>query len=278
MTLFASSFKYVLLLFGGLINKLALFVSSPLTYTPSGWDTVIPADEDAGWDSVSVTSTEGEKWAEFCKAVSGVDPLGFSHEHTDLAITDDVYYHNVSITFGYVLARVAHCKTSLTILDYGGGLGHYYQIGKALFPDLELHYACKDLPRMAALGKEVNPDIHWFTDDSCLESTYDLVMISGSLQYIQHWQQFLREVAAATESYLFLTRVPIVNKADSFVAIQEAYETRMLHWQFNRAELLQAIDDAGFTIVREFLAGDCPHIRNAPEQCDLRGWLLRKTF
>jgi putative methyltransferase (TIGR04325 family) len=193
-----------------------------------------------------------------------------------MSVTNNVYFHNVSITFGYVLAKVAHCKTSLSILDYGGGLGHYFQIGKSLMPELELRYSCKDFPHITALGKEFNPEIRWFADDSCLTSKYDLVMISGALQYIQHWKQFLRKVAAATDSYLFLTRVPVVNKADSFVAIQEAYETRMLHWQFNRSEMLQAIDDAGFIIIREFLAGDCPHIKDAPEQCDLRGWLLKK--
>jgi putative methyltransferase (TIGR04325 family) len=276
MTLFARSLRSILQVFSGLLNKLAHIVSSPLTYTPTGWDTVIPDGKDAGWDSESVSRTEGDKWSEFRTAVDDVGPLGFSHEHSDLADTGDVYHHNVSITYGYVLARAAQNKTSLSILDYGGGLGHYYQIGKILLPDLELKYFCKELPQTARLGKDLNPEIHWFTDDSCLDRTYDLVMVSGSLQYIRYWQQFLQKASAATGSYLFLTRVPVVNNAGSFVAVQRAYGTRMLHWQFNRAELLQAISSTGLTMVREFLAGDCPYIKGAPEQCDLRGWLLQK--
>lgn len=277
MTLLTNSLKYILLLFAGLIKRLSqLITPSLLTYAPAGWDTVFPVGTDTGWDAVGVSQLEGDKWAAFCKAVAGGGTLGFSHEHTDLKVTDCLSFHNINITFGYVMARAAYGKTSLSVLDFGGGLGHYFQIGKALLPDLTLHYSCKDFPRMVALGKKLNPDIHWFTDDSCLKGHYDLVVVSGSLQYVRQWQQLLCNIATVTEGYMFLTQVPVINSADSFVSVQNAYGTQMLHWQFNRAELLHVIDSAGFAIDREFLAGECPHIRNAPEQCNLRGWLLKK--
>jgi putative methyltransferase (TIGR04325 family) len=277
MTTCTNVFKYTLLLLQGVIHKLILYLNSPLTYTPEGWETVLPSGDNTGWDSDGVCKTKSEQWASFCCAVAETGPLGFSHEQDNLTVNDNVSSHNVNISFGYVLARAAYRKTSLSVLDYGGGLGHYYKLAKSLLPDLELHYTCKDLPRMVAVGKRLNPDAHWYTDDSCLDATYDLVIISGSLQYIRHWQQFLCDVAAATDGYLLLARLPVVNNVDSFVAIQQTYNTRMLHWQFNRAELLRAINDAGFTIIREILAGDCPHIKKAPEQCDMRSWLLKKT-
>lgn len=277
MTLLVKTIKLFQDLAGRLNQRLTnLITTSPLTYAPDGWNTKIPAAAETGWNSSMVSSAEAEKWPAFCKAVAGVGPLGLSHEHTDLTITENISFHNVNMTFGYVLARAAHLRTRLSVLDYGGGLGHYYSLAKALMPDLSLHYSCKDVPSMVELGRKLNPDICWFTDDSCLDSTYDLVIISGSFQYIRHWQEFLRTIARTTGNYLLLTRIPIVNTAPSFVAVQQAYGTQMLTWQFNRAELMRAIDDAGFTIVRELLAGDCPRIKNAPEQCDLRGWLLRR--
>lgn len=276
MTLLRRALKYCLMLSGAVINKLTLLLTSPLTYAPAGWDTVIPDGDNTGWNYSGVTQAEEEKWSAFCHAVAGVGPLGFSHEHTDLSITNNVSFHNVNITYGYALSLAAHGKTGLSVLDYGGGLGHFYQLGRALLPELELNYSCKEFPQTVRLGERLNPEINWYSDDSCLDNSYDLVMISGSLQYIQHWQQFLHDVAASVNIYLFLTRVPVVNTAASFVAVQKAYGARMLHWQFNRGELLHAIKDAGFTIVREVLAGDSPYIKNAPEQCDLRGWILQK--
>ena len=249
---------------------------SNLEYAPKGWKTVLEADETVGWNALSVVTTEKEKWDVFCNLVRGAGPLGFSHEHTDMASTRNISFHNVHITYGYVLALAAHQKSSLSVLDYGGGLGHYYQLGKSLLPDVELRFHCKEMPRIAEAGQLLNPEIQWFTDDSCLKRTFDLVMISSSLQYIERWQDFLKAISPAVGEYLFLMRIPVVERADSFVAVQKVYGTKMLHWQFNKDALLQTIEREGFMIVREFVVGDRTYIKRAPEQFELRSWLFRK--
>lgn len=247
-----------------------------LDYAPKGWKTVLGADDTGGWNDLSIITAEKGRWDAFCKLVSGTGPLGFSHEQTDLVSNRNVSFHNVQITYGYVLALAARQKSNLSVLDYGGGLGHYYQLGKSLLPDVEFKFHCKEMPRMAEAGQLLNPEIQWFTDDSCLKKTFDLVMISGSLQYIERWQDLLQAISPAVGGHLFLTRIPVIEKSDSFVAVQEAYGTKMLHWQFNKDALLQTIENAGFSTIREFVVGDRPYIKHAPEQCELRSWLFRK--
>lgn len=248
-----------------------------LVYAPNGWKTVFTEGKPLGWNAKSAVSAVTDNWYSFCNAINGSNPLGFSFEYTDLHLNRVVSCHNVRITYGYVLALVAHQKSSLSILDYGGGLGHYYQIGKALLPNVRLYFCCKEVPSIAEAGKLLNPEIRWFTDDSCLKNTFDLVMINGSLQYMEEWQKFLRDISAAVGEYLLLTRVPVIEKSNSFVAIQKEYGTQMLHWQFNKDALLKAVKDTGLSLVREFVVGDRPYIKNAPEQCEMRGWLFRKT-
>ena len=85
-----------------------------------------------------------------------------------------------------------------------------------------------------------------------------------------------RCASAAAGDYLFLTRVPVVESAASFVAVQDAYGTRMLHAQFNKDELLEAVAQTGLDLVRELVVGDRPLVKGAPEQCELRGWLFRR--
>jgi putative methyltransferase (TIGR04325 family) len=247
-----------------------------LEYAPEGWETVLAGDETDGWNSLSVVKAEKEKWDVFCNLIRGAGPLGFSHEQNDLASNRILSFHNLNITYGYVLALAAHSKYEVSVLDYGGGLGHYYQLGKALLPGIGLKFYCKEVPGIAETGKQLNPDIQWFTDDSCLKQTFDLVMISSSLQYLEHWQEFLRAVPPSVGEYLFLSRIPVVEKSDSFVSVQKAYDTKMLHWQFNRKLLLQTVESAGFSLLREFVTGDRPYIKNAPEQCELCSWLFRK--
>jgi putative methyltransferase (TIGR04325 family) len=247
-----------------------------LVYAPAGWDTPLPANASAGWNAEGVVTAEKAKWEAFCAAIDGSGPLGFSHEHTDLSMRRHAPFHNIHITYGYVLALASQGKSAISVLDYGGGLGHYYQIARALVPDVEIDFCCKEVPAMAAAGEALNPQVRWCADDTCLTGRYDVVMINGSLQYMREWRQLLARAAAAAGGYLLLTRVPVVESSDAFVAVQNAYGTRMLHAQFNKTQLLRAVEDTGLQLVRELVVGDRPLIKNAPEQCELRGWLFRR--
>ena len=257
-------------------QRLIRILNPPLLeYAPNGWSTVLEAGTE-GWNSHQFIAEEKKKWGVFCDLVKAPGPLGFSHEENELGANRNVSYHNLHITYGYVLALASCQKFTLTVLDYGGGLGHFFQLGRSLLPDLELKFHCKEMPAVAETGKVLNPDVDWYVDDSCLQKTYDLVMISASLQYMKNWQEQLSAIASSANEYLFLIRIPVVSQSDSFVSIQKAYGTKMLHWQFNKSQLINHIQKAGFELIREFIVGDRPYIKGAPEQCELGSWLFRK--
>ena len=69
----------------------------------------------------------------------------------------------------YLLALTAHQKDAISVLDWGGALGHYYQIGRAVLPDVKIDFHCKEMPKLAAVGQRLNPEVHWYVDDSCLD-------------------------------------------------------------------------------------------------------------
>jgi len=244
-------------------------------YAPAGWKTVLPHAENIGWDSTRAAETERAKWQAFCANLEGTRPVAFSHGHTDLSAMC-VSFHNVNLTYAYVLALAAHRKDSVSVLDWGGSLGHYYLMGKAMLPGVGIDFHCKEVSRTAEIGRRVNPDVRWYSDESCLAKTYDLVMLNGVLQYIQDWPDAIRHIASAVKGYLFLGLLPLVDGAPGFVALQHHYGTEMLHEQFNRQMLLQVVERTGLHLVREFVTGYRPSIMNAPEQCELRSWLFKK--
>lgn len=257
-------------------QRLIRLLNPPLLeYAPNGWSTVLEAGTE-GWNSQQFIAGEKEKWEVFCNLVKAPGPLGFSHEETELGANRNVSYHNLHLTYGYVIALASRQKSTLSVLDYGGGLGHFFQLGRSLLPDLDLRFHCKEMPAVADAGKLLNPEVDWYVDDSCLAKNYDFVMISSSLQYMEKWQEQLSEIASAANEYLFLIRIPFVNRSDSFVSIQKAYGTKMLHWQFNKSQLISHIQQSGFELVREFIVGDRPYIKGAPEQCELGSWLFKK--
>jgi hypothetical protein len=50
----------------------------------------------------------------------------------------------------------------------------------------------------------------------------------------------------------------------------------MLHQFLNQAELLEVVKDTGLVLVREFVVGDRPYVKNAPAQSEIRGWLFKR--
>jgi putative methyltransferase (TIGR04325 family) len=246
-----------------------------LEYAPAGWNTVLPHIENIGWNSIPAVETEKTKWQAFCANLEGTSSLAFAHEHTDLSAMC-VSFHNINLTYAYVLALAAYRKETVSVLDWGGSLGHYYMMGKAVLPDVKIDFHCKEVPLLAELGKQVNPQVHWYSDESCLARTYDLVMLNGVLQYIQDWPETLRRISPAVKRYLFFGLLPLVERGSGFVALQRHYGAEMLHEQFNRRALLEVIEGTGLCLKREFVTGYRPSIKNAPEQCELRSWLFKR--
>jgi putative methyltransferase (TIGR04325 family) len=232
--------------------------------------------QNIGWSVDSVVKTERAKWEAFCRNLEGAGPLGFSHEHTNLSVIRDPNFHNVHISYAYVLALSAHKKDRISVLEWGGALGHYYQVGKAVLPDVAIDYHVKEVSLMAEAGRRLNPEVHWYDNESCLEKDYDLIMMTGCIPYIKDWSELLHRIALSVKKYLFLYRLPVVEHSPSFIAIQRLYDSQMLHQQLNQDEFLEAVADTGLTLMREFVVGDRPYIKGAPEQCEIRGWLFRK--
>jgi putative methyltransferase (TIGR04325 family) len=253
-----------------------LFQKPILEYAPDGWQTQLNDSQNSGWSVESVIETERAKWKLFCHNLEGTGPLGFSHEHTDLSVIRNPEFHNVHISYAYVLALTAHHKDRISVLDWGGSLGHYYLVGKAVLPDVSIDYHIKEVPLMVKAGKRLNPEVQWYDNETCLERDYDLIMMNGSIGYMEDWVDILHRIACSVKEYLLLFRLPVVQHNPSFISIERIYNSQMLHQQLNQTELLETVKKTGLTLVREFVVGDRPYIKGAPEQCEMRGWLFKK--
>jgi putative methyltransferase (TIGR04325 family) len=220
-------------------------------YVPEGW-----ARPAKGWDVDAVARAYGDKWPAYLAAIAAPNPLGVHHETAEVT-TGDVGAHNMLVSFAYVIALASRGHDRLSVLDWGGGLGHYRALARSVVPGLELEYHVKETPAICAQGREVAPEIVFHEDESCLERRYDLVVASSSLQYAQDWRGLLDRLAGAAESYLYVARVPVALSAPSFVVLQRAYaygyETDYLGWVLNRHEFLAYAAGAGVSLAREFL-------------------------
>jgi putative methyltransferase (TIGR04325 family) len=252
-------------------------------YVPEGWRRVDP--QIKGWNVESVLQTQRAKWVDFLRMVEGPGPLCIAPRPEDasreLAPSDGDYaVHNTLMAFAYVMARASRKRTQISLLDWGGGIGHYYVIGKALLPEVEIEYHCKDVSVLCQGGRELLPEARFYEDaEECFARTYDLVLASSSLHYSEDWKGLAERLALATRSYLYITRFPVIHRLPSFVAIQRpyrhGYHTEYLCWFLNRREFLGHMSTLEMEFVREFLIQERPYVHGAPEQGEYRGFLFR---
>src|SRR3990172_8323414 len=152
---------------------LSQIIPPRLKYVPDGWATLLPIDKSQGWNDQALVENNSRKINLISQLCKGTGPLGFSYEDDELKDTRNIYFHNIHMTYAYVLALVAHKKDIVSILDWGGGIGHYYLLSKTVLPEVEIDYHCVEVPKMAKMGEKINPEIRWYSDDSFLNQTYD---------------------------------------------------------------------------------------------------------
>ncbi|MCC7119856.1 MAG: hypothetical protein IT310_15125 [Anaerolineales bacterium] len=248
-------------------------------YIAEGWQYAHAHTEVKGWDVGEILEIHKKSLPIYLSKIQGSGVLGFSPESAPDAPAD-ILAQNTVMVFAYALALSAWKKERLSMLDWGGAIGQYYALAQALMPEVNIEYHCKDFPLMADYGRTLFPDAYYYSDDACFTRTYDFVLASGSLQYSPDWKTDFRNLAASTEKYLLLTRLPTVEKKDSFVFVQRprafGYNTDYLAWCINKNELARQADLNKLELEREFLIGDNHSIVNAPEQCRYSGFLYRK--
>lgn len=255
--------------------------SLPWEYMPQGWQTVLKDPKIKGWNVPGVIEAYKSKWSWFVKEVNSTAPFDFTPESIKQAHCGNINAHNTIMSYAYALSVAAHNKSSISMLDWGGGFGHYYLISQALMPEVKIDYHCKDVPLIVEEGRKLLSGIHFYNDETCLLRRYDFVLASNSLQYSQDWASMLRRLAEATTSYIFITCVPVIHRSPTYVAVQRPYEykydTEYIGWCFNRSDFLKIAESVGLKLVREFFLGGQLLIFGAPEHPENRGFLFHKV-
>jgi putative methyltransferase (TIGR04325 family) len=230
-----------------------------------------------GWSHSSVVATMRQHFPAFAAVVNSVGPLGIFPLAPQLRNESG---HNLSMTFGYVLTRAAIGKTGLSLLDWGGALGHYALMAQRLLSEMPLDITVKDLPDMCRVGKELVPSVNFVSeDDTCFSRGYDLVMASSSLQYAEHWRSIATRLVNSARGWIFVTRLPVVRRAATFCVVQRpfayGYRSEYISWVFNREEFLSCMTSAGARLEREFIAGGNTQYAGGPEISETAGFLFR---
>lgn len=248
-------------------------------YWPKGWDDP-RSSEVQGWDVKQVAEKEAEKWMDFVNSIRAPAELAQNHEHPERHFSS-IEAHNDAMVFAYVISVASGNQSELSILDWGSGLPHYYEVAKQLYPELYLDYHCRDLPAVMSKARELCPAVKCHSSDTTvLSRKFDLVFASSSLQYCRNVWKKLAELAVLG-NWVCITRMPFVSQAKSYVILQRAhrygYGTEYLGWVLNRNEVITHMQLLGYELRRTFRVGGAPRVPGVPEQPEYRGYLFKHS-
>jgi putative methyltransferase (TIGR04325 family) len=238
-----------------------------------------PVPAPQGWNDRSAEQVMRGNWPVVTSKIDGTEPLSMLPYNSDQA---DLTAHNMFMTFLYVLARAAHHKHDLSVLDWGGAVGHYALVARRLLPEVTFDYVVKEQPTNCQLASELNPSVKFVSsDDECFSRTYDVVIASSSVHYVEDWKAVVARLAEAAHSWLFINGLPAVRRVPSYVVVQRlrtsGFQGEFYSNVVNRDEFVSEVTRHRFTLVRELMSWGAVPYRGAPEDTTGTGFLFTRS-
>jgi len=155
-----------------------------------------------------------------------------------------------------ICLEASQLRHRVRVLDFGGAFGHYFDVATSAFPNVSWEWTVVETPTMVALaaGTDVGRSISWTSGlDSAVGERWDLVLASGSLNYVPDPIGVLTKLGGMAP-YVLLTRLPLWPVDRHLPAVQRlsrgdragAYPT----WVFSEEVLLQEVAAIGEVVLR----------------------------
>ncbi|CAM4392856.1 putative methyltransferase, LIC12133 family [Pedobacter westerhofensis] len=163
---------------------------------------------------------------------------------------DSVVFEHIEYPFPLIsclLRSAALLKRPLNILDFGGSLGStYYQVKDFVGTDCCASWNIVEQEHYVNCGKANFEDDHlkfYHSIDHCLLDTkIDLILLSGSVQYMPAPHDLLKKVAAYNFGFIVFDRTAFHDGLYDRLTLQtvppEIYEASYPSWFFNKEGFL----------------------------------------
>jgi putative methyltransferase (TIGR04325 family) len=172
------------------------------------------------------------------------------------------------------------------VLDIGGGIGQL----AAFFSSLNVQWFIVDGQQNCRAGRAIfsgNPNIQFSESlELACSQSFDVIVLSGAIQYIETWQETVSIVAGLNVSYLFLGKVPIgpttATNSIQDIIISDSSESlgEIRRWLFSKNDLVSEIEKYEFELIDDsFIRKSHPRGIDPsvmPDGIDIRSLLFRR--
>ena len=153
-------------------------------------------------------------------------------------------YRTRLLPFLAVMTAENSKDNKVTILDFGGGLGAtYISVTAACSNRQIIDYHIVESNTICQAGEK------YFKNDSRIQfydhlpdniQAADIIYLSSSIQYIEDWKAFLKEIAKYDSRYILLADLP-AGEIPTYATVQNYYESKIPYWFFNINEVIDTM-------------------------------------
>jgi putative methyltransferase (TIGR04325 family) len=150
-----------------------------------------------------------------------------------------------------IIVSLLDLKREIEIIDFGGGLGIGYMKCLESIPNLDnrITYNIVELDEVCKEGIIFNDENDLplrYSNSIHKNQKCDLVFCSSTLQYIKDWKILVEEFARTEAAKILLSDVFCGYFSNSFVTIQNYYESKIPHWFFSTSDLISEFEKYGY--------------------------------
>ncbi len=174
-----------------------------------------------------------------------------------------------------VVASILEKNSRTKILDFGGGFGIGYMVLKESIGSKieDIDYSIIEVPNVCEIASKIHQDnIKYITSFSNLDD-FDLVHASSSIQYVNDWKGLLEKFTILKPTYILLSDI-FAGEIETFVTLQNYYDSLIPHWFLSINELNEVLDNLGYGLVmksyvssRRLEVEDFLPMENFPNAC-----------
>jgi putative methyltransferase (TIGR04325 family) len=177
-------------------------------------------------------------------------------------------YHQVASGMLCCIAQYDLKKNQpIRVLDFGGGSADYFFQFEKFVPHISFEWTVLETPALAeAMQRDLGHDhanLRWVDSFEKTSESYDVVLCSSVLQYVEKPFEVLDQLVKKSQ-FLILNRLPLVDTAEHFVAVQRIVTKRKrgsypAHF-FSESKFMQDLSQYGLIPMRWMVPEDQPVI------------------
>ena len=150
-----------------------------------------------------------------------------------------------------VLLLVANRQKKLNVVDFGGALGTTYRQNKKYLDALSipLKWGIVEQTEYVKVGRSEFQDniLHFYESISSIEFDIDLIMLNGSLCYLESPYKILDQIKSVKPEFILFTRTPFTDLDKDDISIQivpkSIYEASFPIWTFSESKIIGYLSD-----------------------------------